>query len=262
MIKKIKKKLLCRLINSINNHNVISRLAVIGHGSSVKGSNIGGKSHIGDHSKIIDSHLKGDIKIDKNAYVNGTTIRGHFIAGQNCRLNRCITNGNVNMGRFSSLWGPNLDLTIGKGNIFIGSFCSIARNVSIQSYNHNFKKITSYYIGQNLFKERWDNETVYKNKPIQIKNDVWIGAHCVILGGITIGNGAVVAANSVISKDVPPYSIVGGTPAKIISYRFDEYTIELLEKSKWWDWPIEKIKSNKGMFEHELDVKELRNIIE
>jgi acetyltransferase-like isoleucine patch superfamily enzyme len=149
-------------------------------------------------------------------------------------------------------------LTIGKGQINIGSFCSIARNVSIQTYNHNFKKLTSYYIGQNLFKERWHNETVYKQNPMTIKNDVWIGAHCVILGDVTIGNGAVVAANSVITKDVPPYSIVAGSPAKVIGYRFDKKMRVELESLKWWEWPVDKILSNKFLFESEMDINLLK----
>lgn len=258
IIQKIKNKLLNRLINRIDQHNRISKSAKIGDNIKISGSRLGANVSIGQNSSINNSQLKGNINLGENAEVNDSFIKGDFKAGENAKLHKCKVNGkSVRMGRFSSLWGPNLDLTIGKDEMTIGNFCSIARNVSIQSYNHNFKKITSYYIGQNLFKERWENETVYKSNPLTIKNDVWIGTHCVILGGVTIHNGAVVAANSVVSKDVPPYSIVAGTPAKVIGYRFDKETIEYLQDLQWWDWDLDKIKSNKELFFNELDVKNL-----
>ena len=80
--------------------------------------------------------------------------------------------------------------------------------------------------------------------PIIIGNDVWIGTGVTIMSGISIGNGAVIAGNSLITKNVEPYSIVGGVPAKEIKKRFDPKTIDQLEKIKWWDWDIERIKTN------------------
>jgi acetyltransferase-like isoleucine patch superfamily enzyme len=262
MIRKIKIKLINHLIGLINKSNRIGQSVIISNNVKIKGSHITGESHIDCNTNIINSQLTGVIKIAKNSYVNGVTINGEFSANENCKLYKCTISGDVSIGRFSSLWGPNLDLTIGKGKLEIGSFCSIARNVSIQTYNHNFKKITSYYIGKNLFKESWDNEVIYKKKKVKIKNDVWVGAHSVILGGVVIGDGAIIASNSVVTKDVPAYSIVGGVPAKVISYRFDKETIEFLEKLKWWDWSIEKIKSNKFLFESELNDKLLQKIQE
>jgi len=91
------------------------------------------------------------------------------------------------------------------------------------------------------------------NKPVEIKNDVWIGANAVILSGVTVGNGAVIAAGAVVTKDVPDYAIVGGVPAKIIKYRFAQEEIEILNQIKWWDWPDEKLKENR----HLLRNKEL-----
>ncbi|TXK74501.1 CatB-related O-acetyltransferase [Mesonia sp. HuA40] len=204
--------------------------------------------------------MRGQISLGIDNYINGVSANGNIKTGPNCRFFKCTLTGNIEIGRYTSLWGPNLDLTVGRSQILIGNFCSIARNVSIQTYNHNFKKITSYYIGQNLFKEKWKNEQVYKTKPLVIKNDVWIGAHCVILGGLTIGNGAIIAANSVVTKDVPPYSIVAGSPGKVIGYRFEEETIIKLENLKWWDWSINKIKLNKFIFENELNTELLDKI--
>lgn len=157
--------------------------------------------------------------------------------------------------------GPNLDIFTRDENVTIGNFCSIARNVSFQSYNHNHKKITTYFIGQNLFNENWENERVSKGDII-LENDIWIGAHSVILGGIKINNGAIIAANSVVTKEVPAYSIVAGSPAKVIGYRFNDETIIKLQKMAWWDWSISKIKKNKELFFNELNEELIKNIYE
>ena len=102
-----------------------------------------------------------------------------------------------------------------------------------------------------IYPRTGDRETVYlknviDNPNIQIGdiiigNDVWIGYEAVILPGVTIGDGAVIGCRAVVTKDVPPYTIVGGVPAKPIRKRFDEETIKELQKIKWWDWPEEKI---------------------
>ena len=90
-----------------------------------------------------------------------------------------------------------------------------------------------------------------KKTSIVIQNDVWIGQAVTIYGGVTIHNGAVVAGNSVVTKDVPPYAIVGGNPARVIKYRFDEETIKKLLKIEWWYWREEYIKSNGKWFERD-----------
>ena len=85
----------------------------------------------------------------------------------------------------------------------------------------------------------WDNKG-----DIVVGNDVWIGYEAVILAGVTIGDGAIIGARAVVTKDVPPYTIVGGVPAKPIRKRFNEETIDILLKLKWWDWSKEKIAKN------------------
>ena len=92
-----------------------------------------------------------------------------------------------------------------------------------------------------------------------IQNDVWIGYNSLIMPGIKIGNGSIIASNSVVIKDVEPYSIVGGNPAKLIRKRFDNEIIDLLESIKWWDWPIETITTNLEILTSN-DVSKLREI--
>jgi acetyltransferase-like isoleucine patch superfamily enzyme len=132
--------------------------------------------------------------------------------------------------------------------LIIGDYSSIAEEVTILlGGNHRMDWVTTYPFP--AFPEKWPNAAKIKGHPsskgdVIIGNDVWIGFGCTILSGVKIGDGAVVAARSVVTKDVPPYAIVGGVPAKVIKYRFNEDIIEKLLKLKWWNWKEDKIKKN------------------
>ena len=136
---------------------------------------------------------------------------------------------------------------INKDRLIIGKFCSIACGAKFlfNSGNHRIASLSTYTFP--LFFEEWDLEKenvaqAWDQKgDIIIGNDVWIGYEAVILSGVTIGDGAVIGCRAVVTKDVPPYTIVGGVPAKPIRKRFNEETIKELQKIKWWDWPEEKI---------------------
>lgn len=128
----------------------------------------------------------------------------------------------------------------------IGKFCSIACGAKFlfNSANHTLHSLSTYTFP--LFYEAWGHgmhpTQAWDNKgDIVIGNDVWIGYEAVILAGVTIGDGAVIGARAVVTKDVPPYTIVGGVPAKPIRRRFPEEVSALLEALQWWDWPLEKI---------------------
>ena len=137
---------------------------------------------------------------------------------------------------------------IHRERLIIGKFCSIACGVKFlfNCANHTLKSLSTYTFP--LFYEEWDLEksnvtAAWDNKgDIVIGNDVWIGYEAVIMAGVHIGDGAVIAARAVVAKDVPPYTIVGGTPAKEIRKRFEADVIERLSMLKWWDWPIDKIR--------------------
>ena len=132
----------------------------------------------------------------------------------------------------------------------IGKFCSIACGAKFlfNSANHTMKSLSSYPFP--IFFEEWgldvrDITSAWDNKgDIVIGNDVWIGYEAVIMAGVTIGDGAIIGTRAVVTKDVPPYTIVGGVPAKEIRKRFSEEMIAHLLNAKWWDWPIERISQN------------------
>ena len=128
----------------------------------------------------------------------------------------------------------------------IGKYCSISRDVRFINGGIHPAEWVSLY----PFRIKWQLEGAYSDGmpaskgPIHVKNDVWLGTGSTILSGVTIGNGAIIMAGSIVTKDVPPYTIVGGVPAKIVKRRFNDEEIKALEKIKWWDWPEDKIKEN------------------
>lgn len=147
----------------------------------------------------------------------------------------------------------------------IGSFCSI--NITARIWNnHPAEFVTTspildhlifygwekysdrqYLIkkyGKYLNNSSFENSSLRKNGVVTIGNDVWIGANVIILPGVKIGNGAIIAAGAVVTKDVPDYAVVGGVPASVLKYRFSPHVIKQLLEIKWWDWSIDKIEEN------------------
>jgi virginiamycin A acetyltransferase len=177
--------------------------------------------------------------------------------------------GDVEIGRYSTFNGPGSDITAKLHKVTIGNFCSIARNCTIQEFNHVMDRCSTYYIFRNLIDAEhrqsciWngsEEKDIESRGPIAIGHDVWIGAQVVILSGVTIGNGAVVAANATVASDVPPYAIVGGTPARVLRYRFSDEIIAHLNKTAWWDWDDAKIRQHRKLFSVPLTLEKLRTV--
>jgi acetyltransferase-like isoleucine patch superfamily enzyme len=131
-------------------------------------------------------------------------------------------------------------------NVNIGSFCSIANDVYIGLGAHPINHFSSsplFYRVNNTFRKKLIDKDVafLEYMKIEIGNDVWIGSRAIVLDGVSIGDGAIIAAGAVVTKDVPPYAIVGGVPAKFIRYRFEQEKIEKLLKLQWWTWPLSDI---------------------
>lgn len=177
-------------------------------------------------------------------------------------LKNVIKNSNIEVGDYTmyndfvndpTLFEKNNVLyhyPINNDKLIIGKFCSIACGAKFlfNSANHTLSSLSTYPFP--LFFEEWnlDKKNVaqsWDNKgDIIIGNDVWIGYEAVILAGVSIGDGAIIGARAVVTKDVPPYTIAGGVPAKPIKKRFSDETISSLLSIQWWNWSKEKISKN------------------
>lgn len=132
--------------------------------------------------------------------------------------------------------------------LIIGKFCSIACGAKflLTSANHTMRSLSTYPFP--IFFEEWGLKKEHvtaawdKKGDIVIGNDVWIGYEAVIMAGVTVGDGAIIGTRAVVTKDVPPYTIIGGIPAKVIRRRFSDDEIARLLELKWWDWPAEEIR--------------------
>jgi len=160
-----------------------------------------------------------------------------------------VTNRNPNYAQHEiGDWTYGLPAVVcyGEGvKLKIGKFCSIADGVVfLLGGEHRMDMVTTYPL--NAFFPFADNQTSHRKikGDIIVGNDVWIGRNALILSGVTIGNGAVIGAGAVIAKDVAPYSVVVGNPAKRIRFRFHVDVIEELERIAWWDWPMAKIQES------------------
>lgn len=178
---------------------------------------------------------------------------------QTVYLNQVVTNPNIIVGDYTMYNDFVNDPTefeknnvlyhypINGDRLIIGKFCSIACGAKFlfNSANHSLTSLSTYPFP--IFFEEWGLERAQVTRAwdhkgdIVIGNDVWIGYEAVILAGVTIGDGAIIGTRAVVTKDVPPYTIVGGVPAKPIRKRFPGDTIAALLALRWWDWPEERI---------------------
>lgn len=178
---------------------------------------------------------------------------------QTVYLNQVVTNPNIIVGDYTMYNDFVNDPTefeknnvlyhypINGDRLIIGKFCSIACGAKFlfNSANHSLTSLSTYPFP--IFFEEWELERAQVTRAwdhkgdIVIGNDVWIGYEAVILAGVTIGDGAIIGTRAVVTKDVPPYTIVGGVPAKPIRKRFSDDTIAALLALRWWDWPEERI---------------------
>ena len=186
------------------------------------------------------------------------SIEDHFMQDR-----QFIDNNNkvfITLGARSYIGSSIIDWWGDNPHLLIGRYCSISRRINflIGSMNHNYHNVTTYPLA-NVVKNVRDqslsrggvsrsNAVDLNRSQIIIGNDVWIGANVTLLSGIKIGNGAVIGTNSVVAKDIPPYAIAVGNPAKVIKYRFSKDLIHKFQAIQWWNWPLEKIAENEHLF--------------
>ena len=182
----------------------------------VKDSEIGNGVTVGDDTTVARCVIGNNVAFNRRSYFNDSTIGSFSYAGSNTTMN------------FSS----------------VGKFCSLARNVDVGGFDHDYHKVTTMPMFRFKQLSGGGNPEVGEKELCKIGNDVWIAAGTQILHKVSVGDGAVIGGGAVVTKDVPPYAIVAGVPAKIIKFRFDEKTIEELLAIRWWDWPEDIVLEN------------------
>jgi len=188
--------------------------------------------------------------------------------GRNVRLNNCKLNFHARVAEYASIHHTTIDEYSSVGRYAkvthtkIGKFCAISWDVTINAVSHPHTNLSISAFPYVPHVGNFVTKRIQSHSEVIIKNDVWIGANTVIMPNITVGNGAIIGAGAVVTKDVPDYAVVVGVPAKIIKYRFSEEIVNELLKIEWWKWDREKIKKNIHLFQKEITMEIINKLKE
>ena len=208
--------------------------------------------------RIIHSTIGKESSVGDNTTVRNSEIGDHSQIQRYCDLLR------TSMGR-CSIVEKNTVLH----DAIIGSFCEISWQCSIGGDNHNYHLPSiHHFYWQSFFGYEENDDSVgasnffskLRSEPCVLGNDIWVGSGVIVNRKVHVGNGAVLASGCVVTKDVPDYAIVGGVPARIIKYRFDEPTRKRLLNIAWWNWPDRVLKANRHLFEQEVNDELLKKM--
>lgn len=201
-------------------------------------SSLSAKATVGDFSRVEQSTIGENVKIQRNNMIYSTDIGKYTYTGKN-----------------TTIW-----------HSIIGKFCSLSWNVNIGGANHDYNLITTHsFLYSNDFDLKPEDELGYdrfSGEPCIIGNDVWIAAGATICRNVKVGTGAVIGAGAVVTKDVEPYSIVAGVPAKVIKKRFSDEIIRILLHTNWWDLPSDVIRDNYVVFNNSPSKENLYKLVE
>ncbi len=226
--------------SSLNPQAQIDRGVGIGRDCTVLKARLRGSCRVDDrvlicgNAAVNASNLGSDCRIETGAQVSRSLLESSIAVHQNAEL--C----GVNVGRFSYIARETV-----LNEVNVGRFCSIGPRCLIGSGDHPVDWVSTSPVfysniqqtGRSLAEGLPANASFTERRRIAIGNDVWIGAHVFVRDGVNIGNGAIVAAGAVVTKDVPPFALVGGVPARNIRFRFPPELVEQLQSIAWWDWP-------------------------
>lgn len=200
--------------------SIVDESSICYNNTRVTKSQVGPKCTIGDNSILFKSKLEGYNVINRGCFISDSEMRFASYTGMNCIIK----------------------------NTIIGKFCDLSWNLSLGGANHHYTramKFSEYHLNQVL---NGSSPIIEKPDPLTIiGNDVWIGNGAIVLRGVNVGDGAVIGAGAVVTKDVEPYSIVVGAPARAIKKRFTDVIITELLELQWWNWDIEKIRENRAL---------------
>jgi len=209
-------------------------------------------------SIISNSQIAESVSLYYRSWIRDSVLNNEVIVGDLSRVTSSIIGESAKIDRNNLIYHSSVGRYAYTGPfdmIFkakIGSFTSISYGVTIGPPEHDYKKPTTHPFLYDTSYGIFNSEEIIDNhkfdKEIEIGSDVWIGCNATVLRGCKIGDGAIVGANALVNKDVPPYAIVVGNPAHIIKYRFDCETIEKLQSLKWWEWSVEEIRKNRDFF--------------
>lgn len=219
-------------------------------------------------AKVVNTTVPENARVYKNVILRNSNIGEYCIIGDMGHVEDSSLGYHTQIYPFGTMYSSSLgDYSYIQKNSSIwhasvGKYCSLSWNVSVGGGEHDFHKVTAHsilystplgFVDQPLY-ERFADKC-------EIGNDVWIASGVSVFRGVTIGDGAVIGAGAVVTKDVEPYSIMVGVPAKKIGQRCSDELIADLLEIKWWDWPVEVIKENISLFNNELNEETIYQLL-